>query len=346
METSAIHGSIVAMLQRVRLKAPAPVSDRQVQVIAARLSAEFGRAFSIPRPEPTTLRPLLINAVAEFIQHKQAEGTRVKTHAAYRAILMRFADRTGNRLLAEISSSDLNAFLQRSRHPVTRRAAWIVLHRFFVWALAMGYRNENPLLHVERPRLIVPNAGIVYTPAEARAILCRTMHTDEIGYWALALFSGLRTEEIKRLHRHPAPWTLVRVKPGVIEVPPVLAKRRPRVIPILPVLRLWLAWVRRQDAPFLPPHDRAKLERTRKAALEPDRARLPAAARRNMARRSYINYRFGLPQSSYAVIAAAAGNTEPTIKKYYRRAVSAADAHEYFSLTPDKCASLRAASRT
>lgn len=337
MEISAIHAAVVAMLQRLQPDAPAAVDDRRLQKIAARVSTEFGRVYSAPRLEPATLRPLLLDAIAEFLHHKQAEGCRPKTHAAYRAILQRFAIRSGNCLLAEIGVSDLNAFLQRSRHPVTRRAAWIVLHRFFGWALAMDYRTENPLLHVERPRLVVPNAGLVYTPAEARAILCRTKHTDEIGYWALALFSGLRTEEIKRLQRHPAPWTLVRLKPGVIEVPPAIAKRRPRVIPILPVLRLWLSWIRRHNGPFFPSHDRTKLERTRQAVLAPDRARLPPVARRNMARRSYINYRFGLPQSSYAVIADAAGNTEPTLKKYYRRTVTAADAHEYFSLSPAKC---------
>lgn len=331
----AVPDAILALLQRLR---PAGLrSDRRLRRIAAAIATDFARAFSAPSPAPPAPGPPLSAAVAEYLLHKEAEGCRPATHRAYRLVLHRFAVRAGDRSLAGLTAAAA-AFLHRIPHPVSRRSAWIVLHRFFRWAVTMNHLAAQPLAFADRPRHVVPNAGVVYTPAEARAILARTMATDEIGFWALALFSGLRTEEIKRLQRHPAPWTLVRPDPGVIEVPPAMAKRRPRLIPILPVLRAWLDWIRRHRFPFFPPRDRLRLARTRRAVLAPGRARLPPAARQNMARRSYISYRLGLPGSSYAAVAAAAGNTEATIAKYYRRTVAPADAAAYFSLDPAACA--------
>jgi hypothetical protein len=337
MDVPLVQTALTAMLRRLRAEALIPLDEQALEGMALRVSADIVQSSVPPRPLMESAAPWLAGASAEFLAHKAAEGCRPATYVAYRAGLRRFAARTGNRPLVEITASDINAFLARSRHPITKRAAWIVLHRFFVWALRMRYRGDNPMEQATRPRLVVSRDGLIFTPAEARTILCRAKHTDAIGYWALALFSGLRTEEIKRLQRYPAPWALVRLSAGIIEVPSAMAKRRARVIPLLPVLRPWLQWIKRRRVPFYPPHGRMKISRLRRETLAHRGARLSAAARQNMARRSYICYRFGLPQASYGAIAAAAGNTEPTIRKYYRRTVTAVAAHEYFSLTPAAC---------
>ena len=42
-------------------------------------------------------------------------------------------------------------------------------------------------------------AGLIYTPGEAKHILRLTKDTDEVGFWALSLFGGLREYELQRI---------------------------------------------------------------------------------------------------------------------------------------------------
>lgn len=185
-----------------------------------------------------------------------------------------------------------------------------------------------------RPRRIA-GKGSIYTPEEARELLRRARNTDQLGFWVLSLFAGMRTSEIERMQVLASPWSLVRLSDAVIEVPASFTKSRRRAIRMTPVLREWLRVLRREGGAFHPPKDGAKKIRClRYAVLHEFRGPRRLTGASNMGRRSFISYRLALARASYAEVAATAGNSEHVIRKYYRRPVTRESARAYFRLTP------------
>lgn len=290
--------------------------------------------------------PNITQCVFEFMLSKRQEGRAKRTLNSYGTHLRRFAVDFGDRQPATVKPKEIADFIVQWSHPTTRNGWWQLLSMFFAWCVRRKYALENPLpLALARPK--APRGpGLVLTPAEARFILRRTKPTDEIGFWALALFAGLRTEEIRRLQAHPTRWSLIRLRSGVIDLPHEVAKAYARTVPILPVLRPWLKWIKERDVPFFPVNHFFKCQGIRQAALaarcEPMRtelrARDPDACEPhwsyNVARRSFIAYRLAAPSASYVDLANEVGNSETMIRTFYYRKVTPEAAREYFSLTP------------
>lgn len=293
--------------------------------------------------------PLVPQCVDEFLCAKRGKGCAPMTLLGYRSKLERFAQAYANRRPAEISPRELGRWMvERSPHPRTRLDWWMTLSTFFSWCRAMRYAVENPVPNaLSRPK---PARGsqLVLTPVEARRILRMVRDTDQMGFWILALFAGLRTEEIRRLQHANARWNLIRLRAEVIDLPEEIAKTYARRIPILPVLRPWLELARERRVPFLPSSHYLKCRRLRNRVLELRTAALdrhhhqntpeyrPPIWGFNIARRSFITYRVASGQVSYAELANEVGNSESILRRHYFRHATRKDAEEYFSLTPDR----------
>lgn len=281
-------------------------------------------------------------AVAEFNLAKRCEGIREPTLRGYRYRLGAFAGTEGERQLAAIAPAEIADHVMRCSNATTRANSWQSLATFFTWAVRQGYTDHNPVFLAMRKPFRPRGGRCIFTPLETTEILHQTKHTSAIGYWVLALFAGLRTQEIRWLHDHRDPWSLIRPGTDVIDLRDQPPKANPRVVPILPVLRPWLKWMQRHDVPFLP-LDHWKLRRQLKCAVLA--ARFGSIARThadekfrfyNMARRSYISYRLVLPEASYAKVANDVGNSELILRKFYVLRTSRADAERYFALTPSR----------
>ena len=294
--------------------------------------------------------PTVTQCVFEFMLAKRQEGRARTTLNGYGAKLRRFAVDFGGRQPMAVKPQEIAKFLVQWQHTTTRKDWWQTLSTFFAWCVRRKYVLENPLpLALARPRSR-RGPGLVLTPDEAKFILRRTRSTDEIGFWALAMFAGLRTEEIRRLQAHPARWSLIRLRSGVIDLPHEVAKAFARTVPILPVLRPWLKWVKDRDLPFFPVNHYAKCRGIRRSALaarcEPMLAQIKAkdpdvsepAWTYNVARRSYIAYRLAEASASYVDVANEVGNSETIIRLHYYRKVTLEAAREYFSFTPEAIA--------
>ena len=289
--------------------------------------------------------PLLPQCVDEFLSQKRAEGRANLTIFGYKSKLDRFAAAFAGKRPTDVSPSEIGRFIALAPHQTTRRDWWQTLSLFYRWCVGQHYALADPLPQAMlRPRRI-GGAGLVLTPGEARQLLHWAKRTDEIGFWALSLFAGLRTEEIRRLQAEPERWSLIRIKQGVIELPERLAKTGARKIQIMPVLNSWLEWIRDRDVPIFPPNHYYKCRRLRQEAMAARCDPLTDRHRKahpdvpspiwgfNVGRRSFITYKLALAASSYAEIARESGNSETIIRTNYDRGASREDAVEFFSLS-------------
>lgn len=291
--------------------------------------------------------PLLPDCVDEFLVVKRAEGRAPITLTGYRSKLVRFAAAFPDRRPAQVAPSEIGSFiLARSQHPCTRLDWWQTLRTFFAWCKRMRNVAENPVLQALAKPKPPPGSTLVFTPGEAKGILRAVRHTDQLGFWVLSMFAGLRTEEIRRLHASPNRWGLVRLRSRVIDLPHEVAKIYARRVPILPVLIPWLVIIRDRHLPFFPPGHFNKCRRLRNEILEERTAAMTAKHHSanpdirppiwgmNISRRSFISYRMALAEASYVEIANEVGNSETVIRAHYHCHVTRQDAEAYFALTP------------
>lgn len=293
--------------------------------------------------------PDVVQCVDEFLCVKRGEGCAPVTLNGYRSKLDRFAHRFRGRRPAEITPREIGGWIvSHGAHPRTRLDWWQTLRTFFGWCQRMRLVPENPVpLAMAKPK---PPRGsqLVLTPTEVRRILRLVRDTDELGFWALSLFAGLRTEEIRRLQRMNGRWNLVRLRSGVIDIPAEVSKAYSRRVPILPVLRPWLELVASRRLPFFPPSHYVKCRRVRNRVLAPrtnpldekhygeqPAVRAPIWAF-NISRRTYISYRLASGDVNYAELSHEVGNSEAMLRQHYVRHVTQADAKLFFALTPDR----------
>ncbi len=287
--------------------------------------------------------PPLRQCIGEFMVAKRCEGLRPVSLKTQRIILSKFAAAFGERQPMAVTPREIADYLMKAKTPPIRAALWIALSTFYAWAVRMRYAFDNPVkLAQKQPKSVVPGR-FIFTPAEARELLHRAKFTPEIGFWVLALFAGLRATEIKRIQQRPDPWSLINLDTGMIEITRQTAKTRARLIPIRPVLRQWLRWVRFRNYPLYPPGQRDKCRWVR-VVIAHRREQTPEDFPNgpgqkdhrfyNIARRSYLSYRLALPEASYAQVADEAGNNEWVLRKYYQRRATRKEALQYFGLTP------------
>jgi integrase len=290
--------------------------------------------------------PTIEECLEEFLVGRRAKGCTVATIKGYVHGIGKFAAMVPKRRPSEVTTHEIAQFVAAPKHPTTRACRWRIIFTFYKWCVGQGYVAENPVPRAMDKPIRRPGASLVFTPAEARELLHRAKNTDQLGFWVLALFAGIRTHELRRLQAHPYRWSLVR--PTVIEIPHEISKMWGRRIPVMPVLKPWIEWMRKHDIPIFPidhfrkTHQlknlvlgpRINLLAEKFSAMRPDDA--PPHWTYNIARRSFISYRMALAGASYASLSHEVGNTETVIRNYYYRHVTAKAAKAYFSLTPDR----------
>jgi len=296
----------------------------------------------------TIKAPTVKLCVEQFLTAKAGEGLRPWSMHEYRVHMKKFAAEFGGRQPLAIAPKEIGAYLLRWPHPTTRAHRWRTLYAFFAWAIRQKYLIDNPVSAAMNKPNVQGGEIHIFTPAEAKIVLRKTKFTDQIGYWALALFGSMRTEEIEQLSRHPDPWRVIRQDLGVIDLPDAITKTGARTIAILPVLNAWLKWIKARKVPFFPRNHWEKYRTVRDTALAERLRRwqahqkdLPLEKRQepnfdNMARHSCLSFRLALPGASYAEVSDEAGNSETIIRKHYRRKATAEQARQYFSLTPTR----------
>ena len=144
--------------------------------------------------------------------------------------------------------------------PLSRNTYHLRLHTLFEYARQRGWVETNPLKDVARAKVIEGSPGILSVDQTAR--LLERAGTDTLPYWALGVFCGLRSTELKRLE-----WRDVRFDEGLVEVPALKSKTASRrFVTIQPNLAQWLAPYRGRQGLVCPNNLYAQLLADRRAA--------------------------------------------------------------------------------
>jgi integrase len=163
----------------------------------------------------------------------------------------------------------------------------------------------------------------IYTANELKKLLAAS---DELMTPIISIqaFAGLRTAEVLRLD-----WSEIKFESGVIEVSAKKSKTGARrLVPILPVLKSWLAPYKEKTGPLWPHCHQYVYECQDKVA-----AKAGLAWKHNALRHSFCTYRVAdtqnLPATAYE-----AGHSVQMLNEHYRELSTKAQASAWFAVLP------------
>lgn len=277
-------------------------------------------------------------AKLQFLSGKEREGVRWRSIRQLDSTLTQFQAFAEDANVHEITAADVERFLRslRARDRV-HAASWKTwnnvradLSSFFGWCIdpQRKWINHNPAAATPKRKSQDRDLPEILTAEQAQALM-ESAETFKDGkmvrYFALALFTGLRTGpegELHKLARHPDRDKLIDLKNGVVHVPPEISKtRQKRQIVIRPNLR---AWLESSDPEILPPnHDRMIKAIRKKHGLTHD-----------VLRHSFISYHVAAGRS-VGDAALEAGNSEGVVKKHYLNLATRSEGEAFWMIGPD-----------
>jgi integrase len=181
---------------------------------------------------PTTADVPLAEALDRFLAAKELSTAEI-TRTAYRQTVARFAKFAGG-TAGSVTTDKVKDFLVGMK-PVSRNSQLRNLAAFFHWCQAEGIIREAPTDRVGKAKESKPPKGILTIP-EAKGLLSSAVKhgPDMVPFIALALFAGIRPEELVRL-------TPAKVGPCFVMIDEEVAKTNDtRTVRIRPNLRAWL----------------------------------------------------------------------------------------------------------
>ncbi|MDX2108767.1 MAG: site-specific integrase [Verrucomicrobiota bacterium] len=335
------------------------LSQGQFKTINTRLSeaqlTEAETAFQKLAGEP------LLDAVEYYLQNKRASEKRIRFDAALVEYLgvkengnlrpttmksmetrLRTFEAAGydNKMVHEITPAIITSFLNRpGSSPVNQRNYRLALSGFFGWAFKAGYVRENPIAKVD---CVVVEQGepVALSNGQVRKLLQAALEYEggkTVPFFALALFAGLRPNELGRLS-----WQDIDLEQKLITVGAKIAKmRQRRNVEISDNLIDWLLPHAAKRTPIACSRacfDRVKiLAGWRKTKLVTPSER---EANRKLPEWPVDVLRHTAISNHYVKVehegktASWAGNSPEMIHRHYRGLVKAVDAKEFWSLTP------------
>jgi integrase len=265
----------------------------------------------------------MLAAYDEFVATREKEGVSAVHLRDFTYRLERFAKKHAKRLVAEITTKDVDAWIFGLKNaPQSKDKHRRLLHNFFGYCAGRGYAEENPVSRAAKVKVIRKAPGIL-TPADAAAVLAAAP-AEIVPALAIGFFAGLRTAEIARLD-----WSEVNLKRGFIEVTAENAKSsQRRLVAITPNLKAWLEPHAQRSGPVrlteMRHKDRFDLARKEAGIQWPS----------NAARHSFASYHLALHQDA-AKTALQLGHTNTAVLfQHYRELARPEDAEAYFAITP------------
>jgi integrase len=265
------------------------------------------------------------SAIDELLDIRTAENRSAVHLADLKYRLRAFAQEYGDRLVAEVATRDVDAWLTglacgaqtKANH---RRA----VHNLFGFALSRGYCSSNPVSSAMKIKVPPAKIGIL-TVSQVQALLA-ACQPEILPSVTIGMFAGLRVSEIGKLD-----WRDIDLKRGFIEVGASKTKTaRRRLVHISENLSVWLAPHFQGNGRVRPSLDTyrykfAKALKTSGIKHWPD----------NALRHSFASYHLAAYQDA-AATALQLGHTESrTLFAHYRELVHAEDALAYWQIKPD-----------
>jgi integrase len=264
----------------------------------------------------------------EFLKSRMAMNCRPRTLVQYESYLRVICTDFGKVGVAKLLRQDIEDWLQESEwSPRTRKNYLVTLTTILSFAMAKGYRAENPAAGIDRPILDDRPVGIL-TVEQVRGLLRAAVKFDPkmLPALAIGLFAGLRRSEIFALD-----WLEIDCEHRTIEVKGIKAKtRQRRLVSVTDNLVAWLNPHRKTSGPICPERNIDIFsERLRKLAVAAAITPWP----HNAMRHSFGSYFLGKTKDEN-LSASEMGNSPEVIIKHYRAVVRDTAVAEYWALSP------------
>jgi integrase len=283
--------------------------------------------FYVDHLEQITRSQTVAHAVSELRAACKADGKSVRYLRDLKYRLGRFADDFGTRVIAEITTADIDEWLRElNLGPVSRNTFRRRLVTLFKFAKTRGWCRTIPAAESTRVREVSDEVGIL-TPKELEGLLA-VASQDTVPYWAIGAFAGLRASEIERLdwedvnHRH------IRVRAKHAKT----ASRR--LVDIQPNLAKWLLPYRGRTGKVVPENLRVKLLEDRKRAEKA--GSLSHKWPSNALRHSFASYYLARFDDAPKLALQLGHIGQDIIFRHYREVVTREDARRYWKIEPPR----------
>jgi integrase len=262
--------------------------------------------------------------VKELLKAKEADGVGERHLRDLRNRLGYFADQFDGKLVAEITSAEIDAWL-RSLDVAgrTRNHYRANILQAFNFAERHGYTTGNPVEGAAKAKVIGGRPGIL-TVEQTSALLVNA-EPEILPYIAIGLFAGLRRAELERLD-----WSEIDFESGLIEVKAEKSKTAMRrLVTLQPNLRQWLLPLQKLKGLVTPSPERFR-------QLFPH-VRTAAAIREwpeNALRHSFASYHLAAFKNAAATALELGHHDSRVTFAHYRELVKPKNAARYWNITP------------
>ena len=250
--------------------------------------------------------------------------TLVQYESYFRVICQEF----GKVDVAKILRPDIEDWLEESGwSPRTRKNYLVTMTTVLNFAMANGYRADNPAANIDRPILDERPVGIL-SVGQVEKLLRMAKDTDVemVPALAIGLFAGLRRSEIFALD-----WSEIDQEHRTLEVKGIKAKtRQRRLVSMADNLVEWLKPQMKLSGSICPECNIDVFsERLRKLAVKAAISPWP----HNAMRHSFGSFFLGKTKDEN-LTATEMGNSPGVVIKHYRALVPAAEVKRYWKVGP------------
>ncbi|SVC47133.1 uncharacterized protein METZ01_LOCUS299987, partial [marine metagenome] len=203
---------------------------------------------------------------------------------------------------------------------------------FFNWAVARKYRPGNPVAAIPVPK-IDWKPPCILTVAETNRLLRAALEVEGnygrklLACHALALFAGIRTQEVTQLN-----WSAVNLDRKLVRIDATIAKkRRLRTVDLPDNCVAWLRLCAEKEGRVSPPKYYKRVAEFRRDAGFTDWK----DEKSNALRHSFGSYHFALYQNA-PLTSSLLGHRgdDDVLFDHYRALCDKKDAEAYFAITP------------
>jgi integrase len=261
--------------------------------------------------------------VEELTKAKKADGVSERHLRDIRIRLGKFAEKFDGRMVATITSKEIDIWLRSLPvAPLTRNHYRQLVVLAFNFAVRCNYAVTNPAVGAAKAKVVNQAPGILSVTETARLLEAAT--SDVLPYLAIGLFAGLRRAELERLD-----WNEIDFESGLIEVKAEKSKTaQRRFVTMQPNLREWLLPLRRHNGNVTPANGfRQLFEQVREAAGITEWPE-------NALRHSFASYHLAQFKNAAATALELGHHDSRVTFAHYRELVKPKEAERYWHIRP------------
>ncbi len=261
-------------------------------------------------------------ALSELIKDRTESGKRPKYIKKLQWSLKPLRDAHAESPVSSITRADVEAWLNGNGWAAgTRKYVLNDVRTFFAFARQRGWCNLDPSEGIGTPTVEDKPPEILNVKDCRQFMATAKQHKKLLAYCTLALFCGIRPEEIKRMS-----WPLVRITEKHVEVPAMASKtRQRRIVQLQPNAIALLSICKKKKGPIIPANFRKLFEAMREKSK--------VKWSHDCLRHSFASYHLAAFGSADKTATEMGHRNTHMLFKHYRELVRPADAKAFWKIS-------------